>query len=120
MTDFISTYSLNTNEINKLVDFDCVKSDRWIDLVLENEGQFSRTGEFMAFDIDGVELVIFYNLSVYGKIEYDRGDYWTPPYCDVDITGESIDVNQVILDNYDIELTKELKDSFSKVIKNNL
>lgn len=113
---FISTYSLNANSL-ELVDYDCAKSNSWEDLVCENEGSFSREDEFLAFDMNGLELVIFYDLSVSGKIDYDPGDYYNPSYTDVEITDEDITVTKVTLDEYDIELTKELKSFFSEVVK---
>ena len=53
--------------------------------------------------MNGVELVIFYDLDVSGRIDHDPGDYYTPPYTDIDITNETIDVTQVTLDEYDID-----------------
>ena len=120
MTNFISTYSLDSSRINKLVDSDCKKSDEWEELICENEGRFIRESEFMAFEVDGLDLVITYDLEVSGRIEYDPGDYYTPPYSDCEITNEDIDVTEVTLDDYNIELTKELKSLFSEVIKKNL
>ena len=117
--NFISTYTINLNDL-KMIDSDCVKANDWVDLICENEGDFSREGEFMSFDMNGVELVIFYDLQVSGRIDYDPGDYYTPPYSDVEITYESIDVTEVTLDEYDIELDKELKKMFVEVVKNNL
>lgn len=115
----MTTYTINVNDL-KFIDSDCVKSNDWIDMICENEGRFHREGEFMSFDMNGVELVIFYDLEVSGKIDYDPGDYWTPPYSDVDITNEFIDVTEVTLDEIEIELDKELKEMFTKIIKNNL
>ena len=120
MTNFISTYSLDLSRINEPVDFDCRKSEDWEELICENEGHFSREGEFMAFEVDGLDLVICYDLEVSGRVEYDPGDYYTPPYSDFEITDETIDVTDVTLNDYDIELTKELKELFSEVIKKNL
>jgi hypothetical protein len=116
----MNTYLLDTNKINKLVDFDCKKSDEWEELICENEGHFSREGEFMLFDVDGLDLLIIYDIEVSGRIDYDPGDYFTPPYSDYEITYEAIDVTEVILDDYNIELTKELKKLFSEVIKKKL
>jgi len=120
MFNFISTYSLDPSRINNLVDSDCLKSDDWEELICENEGHFSREGEFMIFEVDGLDLVISYDLEVSGRVEYDPGDYWTPPYSDFEVTDETIDVTEVTLDDYEIELTKELKFLFSEVIKKNL
>jgi hypothetical protein len=120
MTNFISTYSIDSSKIINLVDSDFNKSEDWDELICENEGHFSREGEFMAFEVDGLDLVIVYDLEVSGRIDYDPGDYYTPPYSDCEITYESIDVTEVTLDDYEIELTKELRDLFSEVIKKNL
>jgi hypothetical protein len=120
MTNFVCIYSLDPSRINNLVDSDCLKSDEWEELIYENEGHFIREGEFMAFEVDGLDLVISYDLEVSGRTEYDPGDYYTPPYSDFEITSEDIDVIEVTLDDYNIELTKELKDLFSEVIKKNL
>lgn len=119
MTSFVSTYRINSNEM-RLIDSDCVKSQDWDELICENEGHFSREGEFMSFDMYGFELVVFYDLEVSGRIDHDPGDYYTPPYTDIDITNETIDVTQVTLDDYEIELTKEFKFLFSEVVKKNL
>ena len=120
MFNFISTYSLDPSRINNLVDSDCLKSDDWEELICENEGHFSREGEFMIFEVDGLDLVISYDLEVSGRVEYDPGDYWTPPYSDFEVTNETIDVTEVTLDDYEIELTTELKFLFSEVVKKNL
>ena len=53
MSNFISTYSLDPNRINNLVDSDCLKTDDWEELICENEGHFSREVEFMIFEVDG-------------------------------------------------------------------
>jgi hypothetical protein len=116
----MTTYLLDLSKINNLIDTDCSKTEDWEELICENEGHFSREGEFMAFEVDGLDLVIVYDLDVSGRIEYDPGDYYTPPYSDCEITNESIDVTEVTLDDYNIELTKELKQLFSEVVKKNL
>ncbi len=116
----MTTYLLNPSKINNLIDSDCSKTEDWEELICENEGHFSREGEFMMFEVDGLDLVISYDLEVSGRIEYDPGDYYTPPYSDCEITNESIDVTEVTLDDYNIELTKELKQLFSEVVKKNL
>lgn len=114
--NFISTYNLNPKDL-KFLDSDCIKSQDWEELICENEGSFSREGEYMIFDMNGIELVISYDLSVSGRIDYDPGDYYTPPSCDIDISYEDISVTDVTLDEYDIELTKELRLLFSDVVK---
>lgn len=114
--NFISTYNLNIENLIFL-DSDCTKSQDFEELICENEGSFSREGEYMIFDMNGNELVISYDLSVSGRVDYDPGDYWTPPSCDIDIDYEDISVTDVTLDEYNIELTKELRLLFSDLIK---
>lgn len=116
---FISTYNLET-DVLKLVDSDFVKSDRWEYLIFENDGNLNREGEFMAFDMNGLELVIFYDLNISGKIYHDSGDYYNPSYTDVEITCEDINITEVTLDGYDIELTKDLNCLFLETVKVNL
>jgi len=101
MSNFISTYSLDLSNI-KIVDGDYTKTEDWEELICENEGRFSREGEFMAFEVDGLDLVISYELEVSGITEYDPGDYYTPPYSDFQITDETIYVTDVTLNDYDI------------------
>jgi hypothetical protein len=120
MSNFISTYTIDPMKINNIVDFDCLKKEDWEESICENEGHFSRKGEFISFDLDGFYLTIFYDLEVSGKVDYDPGDYWTPPYSDFEITYEDINVSEVTLDDYNIELTEDLIKLFSEVIKNNL
>jgi len=117
--NLISTYNLDTKGL-KIIDYDCVKSSEWENLICENEGEFSREGEYMAFDMNGLELVITYDLNVSGRVDYDPGDYYNPPYTDVDITSEDIDIIDATLDGYDIELTKDLMKLFLDVVKKHL
>ena len=89
MSTFIPTYSLDLNNL-KLTDGDYTKAEDWEELICENEGSFSKDEEYMIFDSNGIEIVINYELSVSGRVDYDPGDYYTPPYSDFDITYEDI------------------------------
>lgn len=114
---FISTYSVNLNNL-KIIDKDVVED--WEDLICENEGSFTRDCQYMIFDCDGVEVNINFELSVSGRVDHDPGDYWTPPYTDVDITEFDVTITDFYIDDYDVELTKEMKRLLEKVVKNNL
>ena len=87
----------------KLIDSDCRKRSEWEELICEGEGSFYSPCEFMTFDVNGLELVIDYALSISGVFSYDPGDYWTPPYSDFDLTNEDIRITSVLLDEEEIE-----------------
>jgi hypothetical protein len=74
----------------------------------------------MIFDCDGIEVNVNFELYVSGRVDHDPGDYWTPPYTDVDITDFDVTITEVYIDDYDVELTKEMKRTLEKVVKNNL
>jgi hypothetical protein len=119
MSTFIPTYSLDLNNL-KLTDGDYTKAEDWEELICENEGSFSKDEEYMIFDSNGIEIVINYELSVSGRVDYDPGDYYTPPYSDFDITYEDIFISSVTIDGYELELSKETKSLFEKEVKKKL
>jgi hypothetical protein len=57
-----------------------------------------------------------YKLSVSASIYEDRGDYWTPPSCEVDIDDVDVSIDSVYIDEYEVELCKDLKIIFEKLI----
>lgn len=116
---FLSTYTLDLSNL-KVIDSCYSKRSDWDELICENEGRFVKEDEFIMFDMNGLELVVTFDLDVSGRIDYDPGDYYTPPYTDVDITDEDIDIKQITLDEYDVELDKELKIIFSELIQKNI
>jgi hypothetical protein len=113
---FISTYSVN---LNNLIITDKEVVGDWEDLICEN-GSFTKDCQYMIFDCDGVEVNINFELCVNGRVDHDPGDYWTPPYTDVDITDFYVTITDVYIDDYDVELTKEMKKMLEKVVESNL
>ncbi len=116
MTNFISTYSVNPSNF-KLIDGDYKKSEDWYELIDDEDSSFTREEEMMIFDCLGIEVVVYYTLSVDARVDYDPGDYWTPPCCDVDIISEEITINSVYIDDYELELTKDINIALEKEIK---
>ena len=104
----------------KLVDSDCTKSSRFSDLLIENKGSFSTEDEYLVFDMNGVELAIFYNLEVSGKVDVDFGDFYSPSSMDLDITNQDVDVIKATIDDVDIDLSEDVKSLLSEVVKNYL
>ena len=113
--------NLDTIKLNnlKFIDGDFLKSEDWMEKIYES-GEFTRKAEFITFECNGVEVVVDFDLSVSGRVEHDPGDYWTPPYTDVDITDVDVEVKYLIVDEWEVELTKEIEDFLVKEIKNYL
>jgi hypothetical protein len=109
MTEFISTYSLNFDNLKTTGSID---TSDWDSLLCENEGCFDADYD-LTLDIDGLEVYIDFTVSVDGYVSYDPGDYWTPPCSETEINNIDIEINNVVVDEYDLELTKELKVLFA-------
>lgn len=108
MTNFISTYSVNFDDLKvKLDESDFVKNDNWCELICENEGSFSEYG-MIAFDLYGVESYVNFKLNVSGQIYHDNGDYWTPPSTDVDIDYVDIEIEEFYINEIEVKLTKDI------------
>lgn len=118
MTSFISTYSINLNNL-KLKEKDVFPVENWSELVCE-EGSFTKDYQYMVFDCDGVEVAVNFQLSVYGHVSHDPGDYWTPPYTEVEIADYDIIIEDVNIDEFDAELNEETLKTLIRVVKNNL
>jgi hypothetical protein len=74
----------------------------------------------MSFDCNGVSIVVDYEINVSGSSSYDSGDYWTAPSYDVDVDSVDISVTTVSIDEYEVELTSELKKIFESFIEKKL
>ena len=110
-----STLKIELNNL-KFIDGDFLKSEDWMENIYES-GDFTRKAEFITFECSGCEVIINFDLSVSGRVEHDPGDYWTPPYTDVDITYVDVSVNQLFIDDNEFELTKEIKSNLEQEIK---
>lgn len=113
--DFITFNTENT----KFVDGDFIKDNDFADKVYE-DGSFTLDDQWMSFDCNGVSIVVDYEISVSGSSSYDSGDYWTPPSLDIDIDSVDISVTAVNIDEYEVELTPELKKIFENLVNKSL
>jgi len=94
-----------------LFDSEITPSDTIINS-LEASGSYNST-EWISFEGGDNHLITFeYDISVDGYIEYDEGDYWTPPYSDIIITDFDITLKKVYYsDINDNEIKLELDNS---------
>ncbi len=121
MTNYTSTYSIDFNQMNVVNEnSDFTKSSEFDSLIQENEGSFTKDGQFMAFNYLGIEIVVGFDVVVTGSYEFDAGDWNTAPYSESYIDDIDIEINDVYIDEYEVELTKDIVDILKKVIDKNL
>jgi hypothetical protein len=117
------TYLINFQNL-KVSDKDIVNNNDFEELILENEGSFTRDDQVIWFKSDDlgedVEVSVEYEIYVSGSVDYDPGDYWTPPYTDVDINDIDIEIKSVYIDDIELELTKEIETILLNKIKQEL
>lgn len=110
--------TLTLEKLN-LVDGDFIKSEDWFDLICE-DGGFTAKNQYITFNSNGNEVVVDFDLSVSGKVTHDRGDYWTPPYTDVDIKEIDLDILSVHINDWEVELNGAIETWLVSEIKKNL
>jgi hypothetical protein len=103
MTEFISTYSIDFNDLKLSID-----TSDWESLLLDNDGSFMRNYEFL-ININGVEVYLDSQISVSGVVRFDRGDYWTTASSDIKINSIDVDIKDLFVDEYEVELSKDLR-----------
>lgn len=121
MPNFISTYLIDTKEINlNGEDSDFAKSSSWEDTIIDEGGSFFKDHQYMSFNGSGFELSVQFDLLVSGRFSFDSGDYCTPPCSECEIEEVDINIIGVSIDGYEVELTTDIIDLFKGAIKKNL
>lgn len=105
-----------------IVEKDITTSDEFIDLILENDGSFKKDSQIIWFKTNDLknDVNVEYEIYVSGSVDHDPGDYWTPPYTDVDINDIDIEIKSVYIDDIELELTKEIETILLTKIKQEL
>ena len=116
--DKMVSYSLKTSNL-KLKGGDFNGSSNWDEAIMEYGG-IMENNQYMAFDCDGIEVVIDFELCVSGQVVYDRGDYLTPPFKDIDVSEISVSISSLVVDGWEVEMTDEINKFFIEVVKSNL
>lgn len=117
MKDIIS---IDFNNLKKGPGGDFNPQTEWYDLITENDGSFEAKDEYIVFDCDGNEIVVEYDLMVEGKTFYDKGDQFTPPYADFDVTSEIIKIKNVLINDIELDLTDDIRKIFEKKISESI
>lgn len=96
---------------------DYLPSSDFENRIFEGEGSSSETDQFVELECDGFKIVVTYDLFIDGTISYDRGDYWTPDYTEVNVTTFDVTIKSIEIDEYEVEMTKEMAQLFETIVK---
>ena len=109
------SYELNFDEIVfKSGEF--VNSSEFEENLEEEENSFERTDEHIIFSCSGIEMIAYYTLNVYGSSSYYSGDYDNEPYGETSIDDFEIELTSLYIDDYFVQLTKDVIDVIEKEI----
>jgi len=92
-------------------------SSQFEDRIFDGEGSSSETDQFVSLQCDGFNIVVTYDLYIDGSISYSRGDYWTPDYTEVDVNNVDVTIKSIEIDEYEVQLTKEMALLFETIVK---
>jgi hypothetical protein len=113
-------HSINFESL-KVVKKEIIDNSYFVDLILENNGSFTKNEQIIWFKSDelgdDVDISVEYDIFVSGSVCHETGDYWTPPYTDADISEVDIDIKNFYIDGVESELTEEIKKSILDKIK---
>jgi hypothetical protein len=112
-----STYSIDFSKLT-LKDKEVVGD--WEYLICENEGQYSQDMQLVIFDYNGIEVSISFTLSLRGWYRYTPATYWEPSDGEVHITDVDFDIENVYIDDYEVELSKEVVKVLESVLKKHI
>ena len=102
---------------SKLICGDYKPSSEFENLIYDGEGSSTETDQLVELECDGFKIIVSYDLYVVGSISYERGDYWTPDYTSVDVDDVDITITAITIDEYEVELTKEMSKIFENIVK---
>jgi hypothetical protein len=104
----------------KFVDGDFLNSESLSDMLYENEGSFTEKHQTINFEDGDKEVTINFEVYVDGTIDEDNGDYWTPPYCEVEVTEKEVTIEEVFVDGEIVKLDNKVLSKIEKLIEKQL
>lgn len=118
-----TTYTIDFNKLS-FYDGDFKKYDDFSDLIYESESSsVCREEEWICFnpeDNDDIFITIEYSLDVTGRFYSCPGDRWTPPACDFDLEEVDFTIDRFLIDDVEVELTKELENVLEGIVAKNV
>jgi hypothetical protein len=110
-------YKLSLNPKNvEVIDGQYIHSTFWSEEI-ETNRSISDDECWILVKSNGFEVNIEFELYVDGYTETERGDYWTPSFSETIIDKVELNVKSVQIDEYSVELSKELKSKLEQLVK---
>ena len=100
MTTF-SEYTIDFNNL-KIKNQQVVNMYEWQDLIAENGFQFMMNSQYIQFDCNGIDMVVEFHAHIDEQSSYD------------------VAINSLFIDNYIVELNKQLTETLKVEIKKQL
>jgi hypothetical protein len=108
----------NLNLSNMVLSSKSVTSDLEY-LITENDGHFQDDSQYMIFDHNGIEVVVWFQLDLRGVSSIRRGSYMEPDEYDFNITNTDIDITSVTVNDEEIEYD-EIESQLIKLVTKNI
>jgi hypothetical protein len=91
--------------------------DEWEYLICENDGYYSQDLQALYFNYKGLEVVIGFELTIRGWSWYKPASYMEPEDGETHITDVEIDVDFFSIEDEEVTIDKELKNTLTEVVK---
>lgn len=101
-----------------LIDGDYTKSSEFNDIIIEFDGYITLKNQYMTFTQNQLNIEIIFDISICGDINRNDGDY--SDYLYVSNINSYINITTVLIDTYELDLSKELLIIFENIVKSNL
>lgn len=104
----------------KFYDGDFTREEDYKELIEESDS--ITLDSWILFSIDGLNdgLNIDFTQEIEGYWTHCPGDYWTPPDSDFDLTKNEVFINRVTIDDIEVEITPEFKNTLHTFVLNEI
>jgi len=92
-------------------------SSEFENLVYDGEGSSTESDQFIELECGGFKIAVSYDLYVDGSISYEKGDYDSPDYTEINVNTVDVTIKSIEIDEYEVELTKEMSKLFENIVK---
>ncbi len=107
------SFIINTSDF-QILQGDFIKISEIQDFI--DDSNFIELEQNISFDCNGVEISVNYNLEVGFSTFTERGDYWTPSNSSIDVDSIDVNISEIFIDEYSVELCSDTLDIFKNYI----
>lgn len=113
----MTNLKFNINNL-KLQGGDFITSSKFQDELVDEISEICDQSQ--EFQVNGSELIVIYTLRILGSIHESSGDYWTSASCEVSVDSFDVDITEILIDGFSVELSRDIKRLFTKIVTDNL